>query len=373
MNPRPTLPSTTPNPREDLHRFVNQLNVRYNVGVPIPGPHLSVLEKQADQSPASRIYRRLEIHFYSGGIEALNRLLPLFDVQAKECWSKWVRKPDADADTLPATRHPTLAANLTQRDWLQAIFNKVLDKAQPSMQPSRSFGRTQSGPAAFGGDASADKSSWSHPKRRADREMGDVAKKSRAVPDPIRDLTASSSSRRHQKVDSRASALGTMRPPKNKAGDTPIVSSNKLPRSFGSVSTGTSTASAVFSACSDVPIATQDTVEASFQEQQRPAPNYGLSPCTQDSYAPSPSLEQGLYELLDQNAPLSVEPATFKPAPRTRPGNTVYSSQSSEFTSLSSDVEREVLRRAVDWETQSKMQDYGLHSVWRTYFLPYLL
>lgn len=373
MNPRPT-PSTTAHPREDLQRFVNQLNVRYNVGIPLPDPNLNLLEKKADQSPASRIFRRLEIHFYTGGIPALNSLLCQFDDQAKQFWSNWVTKPKADADTLPTTGRPPLAANLTERQWLQTIFNKVLDKVQPSMQSSRPFARTRSGPAAIGGDASTTSrtsqasSSRSPPKRRAEADLGDVTKKTRAQhPDPIRDLTASSSSRRHQAGDisastsssASASALGTMRPPRIKAGPT-SVSSDKLARSYVSTNTVLSETSAVFSACGNAPAGTQDTIEASSQEQRRPAPDYGLASCSQDSYDLTPSLEAGLRESFDQPRTLEVEPA-----PRSRPDSTIFSSHSPDLTSLPSDVEKEALRRASDWEAKSNGQHPGLSSVWR--------
>lgn len=215
---------TTAHPREDLHRFVNQLNVRYNIGVPIPDPYLSLSDKRDDQTPASRIYRRLEIHFYTGGVNALNGLLRVFDDKAKHFWSKWVKKPEADRDTLPVTLQPPLAANLSERDWLQNIFNKILDTAQPAMQESRSLARSQSGPAAIG-QAAPGKSSRASTrpdsnasKRRAEAQLGDLSKKTRAdhESDPIKVLTAQSSLHRRQQVDriASASATGAMCPPR---------------------------------------------------------------------------------------------------------------------------------------------------------------
>lgn len=380
MNPRP---STTAHPREDLHRFVNQLNVRYNVGVPIPDPNLTVLEKQADQSPAGRIFRRLETHFYIGGIQALNSLLRQFDDQAKEVWSRWVKKPDDDADTLPTATTPPLAANLTEREWLQATFNKVLDKAQPSVQSSRSFSRTLSGPAAIGRGVSPERISRpvtratsqapisrSNLKRRADADAGDVTKKIRADADPIRALTASSCLRRHQAADTSSNAFSTVRASRTEADIAAFATPNKLARSFVSASTGLSEPSAVFSACSDNPTGTQDTVEASSQEQWRPGPNDELASHSQDSYELTSSLEEGLRESFDHPSTLNVDHA-----PRSRPGNTTCSSRSSELASLSSDVEKKALSRASEREahthTQAQTQDQALSSIWRRCFLPY--
>lgn len=360
---------------------MNSLNVRHNLGIPIPDPNLSLLEKKADQNPANRIYRRLEIHFYTGGIEALNSLLGHFDNQAKQHWPVWVKKAAADRDTLPTTLNPPLAANLTERELLQTILNKVLDKVQPSMKSSRPFSRTKSGPAAFGSDASTDRSSRhtasttspamssrSTLKRRADTDMGDVNKKSRADADPIRDLTASSNLQRHQAANpsARASAgvsvVGAMRLANTRNGSTVSVNSDKpLSRSFVSISTGLSDVSAVFSAYGDAPVGTQDTIEASSQEQQRPVSKHGLASLSQESYGLSPSLEEGLYESFEQSHTFNVQSAT-----KSRPNGTLCYSHSSESIALPSDVEREVSRRQPGLEPKSKAQDQRLSSVWRT-------
>ncbi|KAJ4420099.1 hypothetical protein N0V82_004546 [Gnomoniopsis sp. IMI 355080] len=376
MNPRPNC-STTAYPREDLHRFVNSLNVRYNVGIPIPDPNLSLLETKADQSSASRIYSRLKVHFYTGGVQALNSLLVHFDSQAKQYCSSWVKTPAADRDTLPATLHHPIAANLVERDWLRTAFNKVLDEVQPSMKSSRPFVRTKSGPAAIGGDASTDRSSRhtpstisratslrSTPKRRADSDIREVNKKTKADPDPdpIRDLTASSSLQRHHAANASAtaSAVGTMRTPTARTVNTVSVSSEKpLSRSFVSTSTRLSEASAVFSAYGGGLEGTQDTVEASSQEQQRPATKYGLASLSQDSFDLTPSLEEGLRESFEQS-----RTSVIGSAPKSRPNGTVCSSRSSELAALPSDVEREALRPTSDRESKAYSQDRRLSYIW---------
>lgn len=294
-----------PHPREDLHRFVNDLNVRYNIGVPIPDPTLTPARRRECETPAARIYRRLEAHFFTGGLSSLTAILRDFDHEAKAFWSKWVKKPQGDPDTLPRTAQPPLAANLAERDWLQKEFNRVLDKTQPNMPAPRTFGRTRSGPAAFGGPSNqsstfGDGSRPSQPKRHADAEAR-ASKRQKADPDPIRDLTASASCRRR----ADASAAGISVPsgvrvatPRGSAGRRP-----ELAKSFVSASTNVSTStsrsfpSEVFSVSGD-PVPTQNTVgastqPASTQEQYRPT-----VPCSQGSYVDSPTstMEDALVE-----------------------------------------------------------------------------
>lgn len=372
MTARPTPPSTKAqvHPREDLHRFVNQLNVRYNVGIPIPEPSLTVAEKREDQSQASRIYRRLEVHFYTGGTQALKGFLRQFDVRAKDYWSNWVHKPKADADTLPSTQNPPLAANLTERDWLQTIFNEVLDTAQPniSMQPStsRSFGRSQSGPAAVGGDASPANTrtpsrapSRPTPKRRADAELGDSLKKTRSDPDPIRDLTAASSLRRRQALGANASASASassaMGPPR-----TTPVGSSRIFRSFATATSGISAASAVFSEAGNVPDGTQDTNVASSEEQFRPPLG-----CSQDSYGVSSSLEASLHRTFDHGHPQMPDGPQMTKSTRSSNDGTFISTQTSEImSSMPPDVAQEVLQRVSDVEAA---HNHALSHIWRMF------
>lgn len=376
MTARPALPSTTAHahPREDLHRFVNQLNVLYNLGIPIPDPNLTQTEKRQDQSLESRIYRRLEIHFFTGGIEDLKGFLRQFDTRAKTYWSNWVHKPKADADTLPATKTPPLAANITERKWLQNIFNEVLDTAQPTMQSSRSLGRSQSGPAAMGRDAvpgaaspansrtSSKAPSRPAPKRRADAELGDLVKKTRADADPIRALTASSSLRRRQGSDAIASAStsGAMGPPRT----TPVgVGSARIFRSFATATTVTSAASVVFSESGNAPDGTQDTILASTQEQLRPPFINESDKCSQDSYGFTSSLEAGLCKSFGQGQ-ASSGARTSKCSSKV----SLTTTQSSDFgSSMPSDVAEEASRRTSGLEAQSQVDDHGLSNIWRMF------
>lgn len=46
----------TRHPREDLHRFINdELNVNYNLGVPILPPDLSPSERKEQETAATRL------------------------------------------------------------------------------------------------------------------------------------------------------------------------------------------------------------------------------------------------------------------------------------------------------------------------------
>lgn len=276
--PSTSQPSWPPHPREDLHRFVNELNIRYNLGIPIPDP---ATKRKADLNTAARAYRRLESHFYRGGLEDLHALLRDFDQEAKAFWSKWVKKPQGDHDTLPCTSVPPLAANFVEREWLQQVFHGVLDKAQSSMPAPRIFGRSQSGPAGFGNTSvgtstvcSSNGPSSTQPKRRADVDLGDASKRTKA--DPIKDLTS------HRPGPASASAPRT-------GVVAPSTTRNPSFRSTTSASTSaTSFQSAIFSTQGDPPVATQDTVEASSQELRRTDTN-PARPFSQDSFVSAPS------------------------------------------------------------------------------------
>ncbi|ROW04674.1 hypothetical protein VPNG_07416 [Cytospora leucostoma] len=160
-------------PREDLHRFVNELNVRYSIGIPIPDPSISPSKRREQGSISTRLYTRLEVHFYQGGVEALHSLTQVFDREAKELWSNWVKKPKGDPDTLPRIGSVFFATNNAERERLQSLFHQVLDQ----FQPTRSFGRTQSGPAAY----SMEKATQ-HSKRAADADIARTpTKRSRPV------------------------------------------------------------------------------------------------------------------------------------------------------------------------------------------------
>lgn len=291
MSHPPTLPSTstsasTRHPREDLHRFVNEINVRYNLGIPIPDPALTPTRRRENETSASRIYRRLETHFFRGGRDALTSLLQQFDVDAKGYWSQWVKKPKVNQfDLLPIPVQPPLAANLDERSWLQTLFNDILDKAQPSMAAPRLFRKSASGPAAFVGGGS--------PKRPADAQLGDVLKKAKADPISVRDLKASASSR-GQPPTASASASARKIDRRPAAQFTSFTSA--------STSRGTSFASAVFSTTEDCPIGTQETIEASTQEQRREPKHPPPRTRSQHSYidGPSSAMRDALCEAHEQ-------------------------------------------------------------------------
>lgn len=304
----------------------------------------------------------------------------MFDARAKQSWSSCVKKPGADPDVLSTPSRPTLAANLTDQEWerdrLQNIFNEVLEESWPLTKSSRSFGRTKSGPAAFGGDASTDRtwqlaasttsqasSSRATPKRRRDTDIQEVSKKPRVHLDPIRDLTASSKYRHPQPShqSTSASTVGIVPPSIARSANNASASSETPVKSFVSTSTVISEASAVFSANGDAPPGTQDTIEASSQEQQRPVTQHRPASCSQASYGVTSSLEMGLWESFEQAQMLEIELA-----PKPRPGSLVCATRSSELFTSPLDVEGSLPRRTSDWEPKSNTsQDQQLSSVWR--------
>lgn len=336
MNPPPTLPSTSPrHPRDDLQRFVNDLNVRYNLGIPIPDPALTPARRREDETSASRIYHRLETHFFRGGIEALTSLLRELDRTAEGYWAPWVKKPKANqSDLLPTPVRPPLAASLDERVWLQDLFNDILDKAQPSMSTPRPFRKSKSGPAAFGGGGS--------PKRPADTELGESLKKAKADPNPGRSSSASASSRlQPASMSARASACTSARKIDATPAEPFLRPQTVISFNSASTSRGTSFASTVFSTTTtkDVAIGTQETIEASTLEQLREPKLASSWTCSQQSYidGPSSTMEDALRKAHRQLE--TSFPASNPPSPGTVPSYPVSSAVAEALQSAESEVQ----------------------------------
>lgn len=326
-----TLAPPPRHPREDLHRFVNNLNVQYNIGLPIPDPALSPSKRRQQRSTSTRLYTRLEIHFYQGGVEALHSLTKTFDGEAKNHWSRWVKKPKGDPDTLPKTSSaPPFAANDDQREWLRSLFHQVLDRAQPT----RSFSRTQSGPAAYSMERTAFQT-----KRVADTDLArKPTKRSRPVeqnasaalskandifvaPKPVNREDQHRSTRTEESLEKSFLSL------KN---DTTMSSSTYASKSFFP---------SVFSNQDPGPVSTQDTMEASTQEQQR-------RPDTSSQMTVTSSDKEALYksfDLYDKSAPTPAVIEADRPS-NTQPSRTQNSEPeylgptSSELATISLDL-----------------------------------
>lgn len=326
-------------PRHDLHRFINELNVRYNLGVPIPDPGLSPSKRKEQETPATRLYIRLEVHFYQGGLEALHQLMKEFDSEARQSGSQWVKKPRGDPDTLPASGNGPLASNQVQRECLQAIFHKVLDR----IQPKRAFSRTRSGPAAF----SMEKSTSDQPKRPAEVEMtkapikrsklaGQAASPAQ-VPGPEvlskpghLFAVPNKASKGHQEVSS-----GIER--------THLKSFEELKRSTTySASTASKTSSHTVFSHAKFGSSTQETVEASSQEQRRTIST------SQDLFLLTPITDDVLHRSFDNYE------ASFDPRLRdTRPNNPPYPlTQTTVYSCPPSSAMEEALRSFSETETK---------------------
>ncbi|KAF3769514.1 hypothetical protein M406DRAFT_35624 [Cryphonectria parasitica EP155] len=362
-----------PHPREDLHRFVNELNVRYNIGIPIPDPGLTPAMRRETEDAAGRIYRRLETHFFMGGLSTLNDLLVNFDYEAKGFWSNWVQKPGADPSTLPQTAQPPLAASLVQRDWLQTIFNRLLDEAKPNTREPRVFARTRSGPSAFAASSSrgslavSDGATLDPLKRRQDDLQADNPAKRRkaaAVQDSAASTSASTSASAPSRPGPRAdtgrvdvsgpSSAAVAAPPALYRPGTEPAS-----RSFASVSTAeTSFHSAIFSDA-DQPIPTQDTVEVSMPEQ------YQQTQCSQQSYVDTPSsgTQAALLKLFQEYEDLASKPSGKDPSSSTiEPSDAVISSGPADgFVSA---TERVGAKEIVTAEEGVPVMQQRLRGVW---------
>lgn len=290
MKPPRALETYPRHPREDLHRYINdELNVKYSLGVPILNPGLSPSKRKEQETPAIRLYIRLEVHFYQGGIEALQQLTKEFDSEARQSWSQWVKKPRGDPDTLPVSGDSPLASTEAQRECLQSVFLKVLDRAQPK----RAFNRTRSGPAAF----SMEKSTSVQPKRAAEAEMTKAPSK--------RSKLAGQAASAAQVPDSAAlpNPSHIFAAPK-KASSGLRQGSNRiersLPESFEALKRSTTYSSTTSKGSSrsifsnaKLESSTQETVEASSQEQRR-----ALS-MSQDPFQPTSTMVDALHKSFD--------------------------------------------------------------------------
>lgn len=309
MGSRAFAPSLAANPREDLHRFINELNVRYNIGIPIPDPSLTPAERRERETLASRIYTRLQAHFFLGGLDALTSLLHDFDARAKGYWSQWVKKPQGDADTLPQLVHPPLAGNLQERDWLQTLLNDILDKAKPpSRAAPRRFDRTQSGPAALGGSASSGgRSTMGTPRSTESKRVADVYLKNDV---------------KRPKGDT--SLVGDLASSVSRSGSTVTTNPQSRPgqlKTFVSTSTLPSDASAVFSVSGNHgPTATQETVEASTQEQRRPPTPHGIHSQPSSIDPPSSTMEDAILRSFTE-----FDTASHQPRSKARDGSASHS------------------------------------------------
>lgn len=222
---------------------------------------------------------------------------------------QWVKKLQGDADHLPQLVRPPLAGNLQERDWLQTLLNDILDKAKPPFRTApRRFDRTQSGPAVLGGSASSGvRSTMDIPrstdsKRAADFYLKNEAKRTKGDTSPVRDLASG--------VSRSGSAL--------------ITKSSGRPgqlKSFVSTSTLPSDASAVFSISSKHgPPASQETIEASTQEQRRPPTRHGTHSQPSSIDPPSSTIEDAILRSFTE-----FDTASHQPRPKARDGSAPHS------------------------------------------------
>lgn len=286
MRPPRALDPHLRHPREDLHRFINGLNVDYNLGVPILDPGLSPSERKQQETPATRLYIRLEVHFYQGGLEVLQQLKREFDLEARQSCSQWVNKPKGDPDTLPESGSSPLATSHVQRECLQSLFHKVLDRSQPK----RTFSRTRSGPPAF----SMEKTSSVQPKRAAETNINKSPMKrprlagqsTGAGQDPNPAVLPKPD---HLFAAPQLASEGYRQHSKGAGGSRPeSFEASKRSTTYSTSATSKDPSASIFSKVEIEP-STQGTVEASSQEQRR---------CfsSQDEFEPTSTLNDVLNE-----------------------------------------------------------------------------
>lgn len=286
MRPPQALDPQPRHPRDDLHRFINGLNVKYSLGVPIPDPGLSPSMRKEQETPATRLYTRLEVHFYIGKMEALQQLTAQFDTEAKQSWSQWVKKPGGDPDTLPTPSASPLASNQYQREVLQSIFLKVLDRSQPK----RVFGRTRSGPASFSTERST--SAW--PKRTAEADMAQAPIKRSKLAGQAASTAQDLSPAVQPKPDFLFAAPRTVsneyQQGSTRTADSLKESFEALRRSTThSISTSGTSFRSIFSKVEAEP-STQDTIRASSRGQIKTLST------SQDDFMPSSTMEAALHD-----------------------------------------------------------------------------
>ncbi|KAJ0118190.1 hypothetical protein J7T55_008973 [Diaporthe amygdali] len=336
MRPPQVLDPYPRHPREDLQRFINELNVKYSLGIPLPDPGLSPSKRKEQGNSATKLYDRLQVHFYQGGVETLHQLTEQFDIEARQFWSSWVKKPGGDQDTLPTPRTTPLATNQVQRESLHTIFHEILDRCQPK----RVLSRTRSGPASI----SMEKSTSAQPKRapEAEADMDTAPMKRSRLAGQAASAAQDSSTSALPKPECLFAASRTI---SKACGQSSTRTEDPLRESIESVFSNTK------AECS-----TQETVEASPQEQRR-AP---LS--SQDHYKPTSTLEDALYKSFDE-----YEASFDSPWKDTRPKNAPHPlTQNSNYSGPTSSALDEAFRL----HSENEQQPQGEQTIAETLAVP---
>lgn len=291
---------------QDLFRIVNELNCDYNLGV-----QFTESSSPSKQDFSARIYTRLKIHLFTDGIDAVEKVLREFKDAAKKKEAQWVPKPRADHDTLPHTEIAPMAGNTAQRAHLQKLFMDILDRRPPQVRSAtRSFGRSHSGPAAYGSPGMP----VAQPKRPAvdDGDLSSSASK-RTRSDTASTTTVSASASCRSESRKVASAIIKDRPvlhapvnPRSRSRSrSPTRLSAQPLKSFNSAYTSDSASTSkmslnsVFSGRQEPYFLTQDTVEASTQEQMRPPPkpsSHHRDNASQESFPASSGCAEALHK-----------------------------------------------------------------------------
>jgi len=343
--PRPVTPSgDRPDPAKAI---VEELNRKYNLNILLPNDSLSPTVKRQlstrDRRHETICSRLRYLHWSRTG--ELRNVLADFDKEARNAYSRWARKPGADAGLLPSSPDSPWATTPVEQSELRSRLSELLEAARPVERVApRLFGRSQSATEAAGlvSAASSEELDSEFPPPAA---PGLPRRSKRRSEDGHENAPAKKSSRRGDgfkhvdrtldDVPVRSKANDERPAVRSKPGDELMMPAPVLPpavtRSIGlartqsahsSVAYGVSVAPTIFSppGDEDVPMATQSTVEASTQEKKRLAMITHSS--SQDSFPVSSGHVEALYnsfraaeeELLDRQTRADVASGTWHPS-----------------------------------------------------------
>ncbi|PKS10356.1 hypothetical protein jhhlp_002107 [Lomentospora prolificans] len=140
MDTRPPVPPTSTTPIKNRpgveNGFIETLNARYGLDIRVPGLHLSP-QKRKEGLKTETAKRAHAIHSLVQFLqykkpEALEIVREQFQDAAKTLCSRWVPKPGAVPELLPATNALPRASNPTEREELELCLLALLEKIKPN-------------------------------------------------------------------------------------------------------------------------------------------------------------------------------------------------------------------------------------------------
>jgi len=131
--PQPVTPTK---PRQSVAVYVEELNNRYNLGLPFSENPLTPSERErrsaidSDFNRHQTIISRLRFQSFQHD-DPLRTIFKYFDVAARAVERHWIRKPSAVLDLPPTSTDDPKASTSKEQMELQEILLDLLEQANP--------------------------------------------------------------------------------------------------------------------------------------------------------------------------------------------------------------------------------------------------